>query len=162
MRMAYRTVQEIINEHPHLKSASFYNAIVRSIKDGPLRGRAIPLNRNDPAAKFKLNKAVTRGGRAGQREVTNFVILDDSAFNQWFEENKESIRSTRAMGRSQVVMPRLDEIQSGEFSPEQLRALAEHVANRRYGVNRGRGGGARATAPAAPAKRGRPARKTSK
>ncbi|HWG84102.1 MAG TPA: hypothetical protein VNT60_01370 [Deinococcales bacterium] len=160
--MAYRTVQEIISENPHLKPASFYNAIMRSIKDGPLRGRAIPLNRNDPAAKFKLNKAVTRGGRAGQREVTNFVILDQSAFDAWFEENKNGIRSTRAMGRSQVVMPRLDEIQSGEYSPEQLRALAEHVANRRYGVNRGRKSGGQAAAAAAPAKKPRTTRKSSK
>lgn len=165
--MQYKTLDQIINDHPFYKPASLYNAVVRSIKVGPLRGKAIPLNRNDPNAKFRLPKAVTRSGRTTEREVTNFVILDTPAFDGWFETNKAGIRTTRALGRTQVVMPRLEDIESGQYTPEQLSQLAEHVANKRYGPHRS--GAARAEAAAAknnaqdkdkePAKRGRKPRK---
>lgn len=161
--MRYKTLDQIISEHGYLKSASLYNAIVRSIKEGPLRGKAIPLNRNDPQAKFSLPKAVQRSGRDADRDVTNYVILDPQAFEEWFESNKESIRATRPTGRAQVVMPRLEDIQSGRYSHDQLTRFAEHVAGRRYGPQRR---GSRAQPAAAPepkpaaaapkAKRGRP------
>lgn len=147
--MNVKTLEQIIKDHPSYKAASLYNATVRSIKEGPLRGKAIPLNRNDPSAKFMLPKAVTRTGREPTREVTNFVILDPAAFDSWFDDNRESIRTSRAMGRTQVVMPRLEDIEKGEYTKEQLAKLAEHVASRRYGPHRsGRGAGGAAKAPA--------------
>ena len=153
--MQIKTVDQIISEHSSYKAASLYNAIVRSIKDGPLSGKAIPLNRNDPNAKFRLPKAVARGGRNSYREVTNFVMLDMAAFETWFDANKAGIRTTKALNRSQVVMPRLEDIVSGQYTPEQLSQLAAHVASRRYGSHRSGG-----RAPAKPVKRGRKSRKS--
>jgi hypothetical protein len=152
--MNVKTVEEIIGEHPSYKPASLYNAIVRSIKDGPLAGKAIPLNRNDANAKFRLAKAVARAGRSATKEVTNFVILDLAAFETWFDASKAGIRTTRALNRSQVVMPRLEDIMSGQYTPEQLSELATHVASRRYGSHRSGGRAAKKTAPTG-AKRGR-------
>lgn len=165
--MNVKTLEQIINENPAYKAGSLYNAAVRSIKDGPLRGKAIPLNRNDPQAKFMLPKAVTRTGREPSRAVTNFVILDPAAFDAWFEINKESIRTSRALGRNQVVMPRLEDIQKGHYTKEQLAMLADHVATRRYGSHRsGRraaggasdGGAARPAAKPAAGSRRKPGR----
>ncbi len=152
--MNVKTVEEIISEHPSYKPASLYNAIVRSIKDGPLAGKAIPLNRNDANAKFRLAKAVARAGRSATKEVTNFVILDLAAFETWFDASKAGIRTTRALNRSQVVMPRLEDIMSGQYTPEQLAELATHVASRRYGSHRSGGRAAKKAAPTG-AKRGR-------
>jgi hypothetical protein len=137
--MNYKTVEDIISEQTSYKSASLYNAIVRSIKEGSLAGKAIPLNRNDPNSKFRLSKAVARAGRSATREVTNFVILDLDAFEAWFDASKAGIRTTRALNRSQVVMPRLEDIVSGQYTPAQLTELAAHVASRRYGSHRSGG-----------------------
>jgi hypothetical protein len=154
--MQIKTVEQVINDQSSYKPASLYNAIVRSIKDGPLSGKAIPLNRNDPNSKFRLAKAVARGGRSAHREVTNFVILDMAAFETWFDASKAGIRTTRALNRTQVVMPRLEDIVSGQYTPEQLSQLADHVASRRYGSHRsgGRGKAAKAAAKAGAAKAG--------
>ena len=137
--MQIKTVEQVINDQSSYKPASLYNAIVRSIKDGPLSGKAIPLNRNDPNSKFRLAKSVARGGRSAHREVTNFVILDMAAFEAWFDASKAGIRTTRALNRTQVVMPRLEDIVSGQYTPEQLSQLADHVASRRYGSHRSGG-----------------------
>ena len=149
--MQIKTVEQVVNDQSSYKPASLYNAIVRSIKDGPLSGKAIPLNRNDPNSKFRLAKAVARGGRSAHREVTNFVILDMVAFEAWFDASKAGIRTTRALNRTQVVMPRLEDIVSGQYTPEQLSQLAEHVASRRYGSHRSGGRGKAAKAAAAKA-----------
>ena len=149
--MQIKTVEQVINDQSSYKPASLYNAIVRSIKDGPLSGKAIPLNRNDPNSKFRLAKAVARGGRSAHREVTNFVILDMAAFEAWFDASKAGIRTTRALNRTQVVMPRLEDIVSGQYTPEQLSQLADHVASRRYGSHRSGGRGKAAKAAAAKA-----------
>jgi hypothetical protein len=135
--MQIRTIEQVLSEYPSYKAASLYNAIVKAIKSGSLRGKAIPLNRNDPNAKFRLQKAVTRVGRSAHREVTNYVILDAEAFQVWFDSNKAGVRTTKALNRTQVTMPRLDDITSGQYTPEQLSELAEHVASRRYGSHRG-------------------------
>ncbi|HEX2863382.1 MAG TPA: hypothetical protein VHN99_02330 [Deinococcales bacterium] len=161
--MAYKTVEQVIAANPHYKSASLYNAIVRAIKTGPLRGKALPLNRNDEQAKFMLPKAVARTGRTPEREVTNFVIIDVPAFDEWFDSMKEDFRATRPIGKAQIVMPRLEAIMAGHYSEEQLRSLAQHVANKRYGSHRsGRRAEKAATAAPATPKRGRPARKAAK
>ena len=139
--MTYKTVDQVIATNPHFKSASLYNAIVRAIKTGPLRGKALPLNRNDAQAKFMLPKAVTRSGRTPDREVTNFVIIDVPSFDQWFDSMREEFRATRPIGKAQIVMPRLEAILAGQYSDEQLLSLANHVANKRYGSHRsGRSG----------------------
>jgi hypothetical protein len=39
-----------------------------------------------------------------------------------------------ALNRTQVVMPRLEEIVAGKYTSEQLSELAAHVANHRYGT----------------------------
>jgi hypothetical protein len=132
-----KTIEQVLAEYPSYKSASLYNAVTKAIKSGTLRGKAIPLNRNDPNAKFRLQKAVTRVGRSAHREVTNYVILDLDAFAVWFDANKAGVRTTKALNRTQVTMPRLDDIASGQYTPEQLSGLAEHVASRRYGSHRG-------------------------
>jgi hypothetical protein len=150
--MQIKTVEQVINDQSSYKPASLYNAIVRSIKDGPLSGKAIPLNRNDPNSKFRLAKAVARGGRSAHREVTNFVILDMAAFEAWFDASKAGIRTTRALNRTQVVMPRLEDIVSGQYTPEQLSQLAEHVASRRYGSHRSGGRAAKNAAAKSAAK----------
>jgi hypothetical protein len=123
-----------------------------------LSGKAIPLNRNDPNSKFRLAKAVARGGRSAHREVTNFVILDMVAFDAWFDASKAGIRTTRALNRTQVVMPRLEDIVSGQYTPEQLSQLADHVASRRYGSHRSGGRGKAAKAAAAKAGKSAPAK----
>ena len=156
--MQIKTVEQVINDQSSYKPASLYNAIVRSIKDGPLSGKAIPLNRNDPNSKFRLAKAVARGGRSAHREVTNFVILDMAAFEAWFDASKAGIRTTRALNRTQVVMPRLEDIVSGQYTPEQLSQLADHVASRRYGSHRSGGRGKAAKAAAAKAGKAAPAK----
>jgi hypothetical protein len=156
--MSIRTIEQVLGDFPSYKSASLYNAAVKAIKSGTLRGKAIPLNRNDPNAKFRLQKAVTRVGRSAHREVTNYVILDMDAFMVWFDANKAGVRTTKALNRTQVTMPRLDDITSGQYTPEQLLGLAEHVASRRYGSHRT--GGRAKKAAAAPktgtGRRGRP------
>ena len=57
--------------------------------------------------------------------------MDLAAFDAWFEANNAGIRTTMAMNRMQVVMPRLEEIVAGKYPSKQLLELAEHVANRR-------------------------------
>jgi hypothetical protein len=131
--MNIKTVQQVIAENSSYKASSLYAAILNAIKSGGLAGKALPINRNDANSKFRLpkTKAKTRG--AG-REVTNFVLIDLPAFDAWFEASKAGIRTMIALNRTQVVMPRLEEIVAGKYTSEQLSELAAHVANRRYGT----------------------------
>jgi hypothetical protein len=135
--MALKTIEQVLADYPSYKPASLYNAVVKAIKTGNLRGKAIPLNRNDPNAKFRLLKAAVRPGSSAHREVTNYVILDMDAFVIWFDANKAGIQTSKTLNRTQVTMPRLDDITSGQYTPEQLSGLAEHVSSRRYGSHRG-------------------------
>ena len=130
--MNIKTVQQVIAENASYKPSSLYAAILKAIKSGGLSGKAIPINRNDANAKFRL-PATNRKTRRGGREVTNFVLLDLAAFDAWFEAGKAGIRTTIALHRTQVVMPRLEEIVAGKYTSKQLSELATHVANRRYG-----------------------------
>ena len=145
--MNIKTVQQVIGEQSSYKPASLYAAILKAIKSGGLAGKAIPINRNDANSKFRLPKT-NRKTRGAGREVTNFVLIDLAAFESWFEASKAGIRTMIALNRTQVVMPRLEEIVAGKYTSEQLSELAAHVANHRYGtktkkdttsINAGRG-----------------------
>jgi hypothetical protein len=131
--MNIKTVQQIIAENSSYKASSLYTAILKAIKSGGLAGKAIPINRNDANSKFRLPKT-NRKARGAGREVTNFVLIDLAAFDAWFEASKAGIRTMIALNRTQVVMPRLEEIVAGKYTSEQLSELAAHVANRRYGT----------------------------
>jgi hypothetical protein len=157
--MNLKTVEEIIREQTSYKPASLYNAIVKAIKSGPLAGKAIPLNRNDANAKFRVAKATSRDGKSATKIVTNFVIIDAAGFDVWFDSAKKGIRTTKTINRAQMTMPSLADIKSGQYTPEQLTAFAQHVASKRYGSHRA----AKRTAAASngTGKRGRP-KKTAK
>ena len=71
-----------------------------------------------------------------------------------FRSSKAGIRTTRALNRTQVVMPRLEDIVSGQYTPEQLSQLADHVASRRYGSHRSGGRAAKNAAAKNAAKAG--------
>jgi hypothetical protein len=157
--MAYKTVDQIISENTSYKGASLYNAIVKAIKDGGLSGKAIPLNRNDANSKFKLAKATSRSGKSATREVTNFVIIDQGAFDSWFNSAKAGIRTTKVLNRAQMTMPSLEDIQAGKYTPEQLQEMATHVAGKRYGSHRA---GPRKAKTTGTGKRGRPAKNAGK
>ena len=131
--MKIKTVQQVIAENSSYKASSLYAAILKAIKSGGLAGKAIPINRNDANSKFRLpkTKAKTRG--AG-REVANFVLIDLAAFDAWFEASRAGIRTMIALNKSQVVMPRLEEIVAGKYTSEQLSELTAHVANHRFGT----------------------------
>jgi hypothetical protein len=131
--MNIKTVQQVIAENSSYKASSLYAAILKAIKSGGLAGKAIPINRNDANSKFRLPKT-NRKARGAGREVTNFVLIDLAAFDVWFEASKAGIRTMIALNRTQVVMPRLEEIVAGKYTSEQLSELAAHVANRRYGT----------------------------
>jgi hypothetical protein len=131
--MKIKTVQQVIAENSSYKASSLYAAILKAIKSGGLAGKAIPINRNDANSKFRLPKTKAKARGAG-REVTNFVLIDLAAFDAWFEASKAGIRTMIALNRSQVVMPRLEEIVAGKYTSEQLSELAAHVANHRYGT----------------------------
>jgi hypothetical protein len=155
--MNLKTVEEIIKEQTSYKPASLYNAIVKAIKSGPLAGKAIPLNRNDANAKFRVAKAASRDGKSATKIVTNFVIIDVPGFEIWFDSAKKGIRTTKTINRAQMTMPSLADIKSGQYTPDQLTAFAQHVASKRYGSHRA----AKRTANAAAkstgtGKRGRP------
>jgi hypothetical protein len=134
--MNLKTVEEIIREQTSYKPASLYNAIVKAIKNGPLAGKAIPLNRNDANAKFRVAKATSRDGKSATKIVTNFVIIDIAGFDVWFDSAKKGIRTTKTINRAQMTMPSLADIKSGQYTPEQLTAFAQHVASKRYGSHR--------------------------
>jgi hypothetical protein len=131
--MNIKTVQQVIAENSSYKASSLYTAILKAIKSGGLAGKAIPINRNDANSKFRLPKT-NRKTRGAGREVTNFVLIDLAAFDAWFEASKAGIRTMIALNRTQVVMPRLEEIVAGKYTSEQLSELAAHVANHRYGT----------------------------
>jgi hypothetical protein len=131
--MNIKTVQQVIAENSSYKASSLYAAILKAIKSGGLAGKAIPINRNDANSKFRLPKTIRKTRGAG-REVTNFVLIDLAAFDAWFEASKAGIRTMIALNRTQVVMPRLEEIVAGKYTSEQLSELAAHVANHRYGT----------------------------
>jgi hypothetical protein len=131
--MIIKTVQQVIAENSSYKASSLYAAILKAIKSGGLAGKAIPINRNDANSKFRLPKTKTKARGAG-REVTNFVLIDLVAFDAWFEVSKAGIRTMIALNRTQVTMPRLEEIVAGKYTSEQLSELAAHVANHRYGT----------------------------
>jgi hypothetical protein len=131
--MNIKTVQQVIAENSSYKASSLYAAILKAIKSGGLAGKAIPINRNDANSKFRLPKT-NRKTRGAGREVTNFVLIDLAAFDAWFEASRAGIRTMIALNRSQVVMPRLEEIVAGKYTSEQLSELAAHVANHRYGT----------------------------
>jgi hypothetical protein len=131
--MNIKTVQQVIAENSSYKASSLYTTILKAIKSGGLAGNAIPINRNDANSKFRLPKTKANARGAG-REVTNFVLIDLAAFDAWFEASKSGIRTMIALNRSQVVMPRLEEIVAGKYTSEQLSDLAAHVANHRYGT----------------------------
>jgi hypothetical protein len=131
--MNIKTVQQVIAENSSYKASSLYAAILKAIKSGGLAGKAIPINRNDANSKFRLPKTKAKARGAG-REVTNFVLIDLAAFDAWFEAGKSGIRTMIALNRTQVVMPRLEEIVAGKYTSEQLSELAAHVANHRYGT----------------------------
>jgi hypothetical protein len=156
--MNLKTVEEIIREQTSYKPASLYNAIVKAIKSGPLAGKAIPLNRNDANAKFRVAKATSRDGKSATKIVTNFVIIDSAGFDVWFDSAKKGIRTTKTINRAQMTMPSLADIKSGQYTPEQLTAFAQHVASKRYGSHRA----AKRTAAASSGngKRGRPKKAT--
>jgi hypothetical protein len=153
--MTMKTLEEIIHEYTSYKPASLYNAIFKAIKSGPLAGKAIPLNRNDPNAKFRIAKASSRDGKSATKPVTNFVVIDLDAFNVWFDSAKKGIRTTKSVNRTQMTMPSLADVKSGQYTPEQLAAFAQHVASKRYGAHRA-GGKRPAGAGAGTGKRGRP------
>jgi hypothetical protein len=134
--MNIKTVQQVVLEHSSYKPSSLYAAILQAIKSGGLVGKAIPINRNDANSKFRLPNTKQKGRGRGQslgRQVTNFVLIDLAAFEAWFEASKAGIRTTIALNRHQVVMPRLEEIVAGKYTSEQLAELAAHVAKNRYG-----------------------------
>jgi hypothetical protein len=131
-----KTVEEIIREQTSYKPASLYNAIFKAIKNGPLAGKAVPLNRNDANAKFRVAKATSRDGKSATKIVTNFVIIDTAGFDVWFDSAKKGIRTTKTINRAQMTMPSLADIKSGQYTPEQLTAFAQHVASKRYGAHR--------------------------
>jgi hypothetical protein len=153
--MNIKTVEQIIDENTSYKPVSLYNAILRAIKTGPLAGKAIPLNRNDANAKFKIAKATSRGGKSAMKDVTNYVIIDLNAFTTWLETAKAGLRTTKTINRAQMTMPRLEDVMAGAYTPEQLAEFGAHVAGRRYGSHRA---GKRAPA-ATGGKRGRPSKK---
>jgi hypothetical protein len=160
------TMEEYIGRHRNLKPASLYNALAREIKSGALRGTAMPLNRNDPSAKFKLQKAAVRGEGSETKDAVNFVILDVDAFDTYVNEHADEIRAAvSATGAKKT--PTLDTIRSGAFTLDQLKEMAAQAASRRYG-SRGRGRKPKAkdapapaadTAPAASGGRGKRVRK---
>ncbi len=134
--MNLKTVEQILAENTSYKDVSLYNAIVVAIKKGSLAGKAIPLNRNDSNAKFKIAKASSRGGKSAMKDVLNYVIIDMEAFNTWFDTAKGGIRTVKTINRTQMTMPHLGDILSGAYTAEQLNEFAVHVAGRRYGAQR--------------------------
>jgi hypothetical protein len=158
--MIMKTLEEIINEQTSYKPSSLYNAIFKAIKSGPLAGKAIPLNRNDANAKFRITKASSRDGKSATKPVTNFVIIDMDGFNVWFDSAKKGIRTTMTINRAQMTMPNLADVKSGQYTAEQLTAFAQHVASKRYGAHRA--GKRPAGAGAGTGKRGRPKKAATK
>jgi hypothetical protein len=96
-----------------VQSLEFVRGILKAIKSGGLASKAIPNNRNDANSKFRLPKTKAKARVAG-REVTNFVLIDLAGFDAWFEASKVGIRTMIALNRTQVVMPRLEEIVAGK------------------------------------------------
>jgi hypothetical protein len=150
--MNMKTVEQIIADSISYKGVSLYNAILREIKTGVLAGKVIALNRNDTNAKFLLAKTSSRNGNP-MKEVMNYLIIDMDAFDAWFETIKEKILTVKTINRTQVTMPYYDDVANGSYTPEQLKALALHMANNRYGKS-----GAPKKKTIKTGKRGRPAK----
>jgi hypothetical protein len=116
------------------------------------------LNRNDANTKFRVAKATSRDGKSATKIVTNFVIIDSAGFDVWFDSAKKGIRTTKTINRGQMIMLSLADIKSGQYTPEQLTAFAQHVASKRYGSHRATKRAA--TASNSTGKRGRPKKAT--
>jgi hypothetical protein len=134
-------LSNLIEANPDIKAASLYNRFVAALKDPKsiIREKAFPLRKTEKSSKFKLAKASVRAGAKPERLVTDFLVLSVELFNKWVDSERETLRNSNPLKGNSTnrVMPSAQELMDGDYSDEQLQALATHVAEKRY-VKRGK------------------------